>query len=609
MRGYRIYLPILALIARSGGTGVQSGLGARALIGALGVCISVSSAPLFAQAVPSPGQIRPPTREEIDRPAPPSASPAPRLKVEGDIERASCPLADPAYANVRVTISDAVFNNLKGAAAEELRPTYAPYLGTEQPVAVICEIRDAAATVLRRKGYLAAVQVPTQRIENGVVRFEVLYARVTAIRVRGEAGRAEGLIASYLSRLTQDDVFNRNNAERYLLLARDLPGYDVRLSLRPAGTAPGDLVGEVTVLATPVEVDFNAQNYAARDTGRWGGQLRAQFNGLTGLGDRTSISYFNTADFDEQSVLQVAHDFRVGPEGLTLGGRFTYAWTQPDLGVSTGNADLKARTLFASAEASYPFIRRQALTLRGALGMDFVNQKVNFIGPLSRDKLRVAYLRLDANAVDMAHAAAPRWRAAGSFELRRGLAIFDATNGCGGVACPIGQTAPSRLDGDPTATVVRLGGMMEYAFAKTLSVAVMPRLQYAFDPLLSFEEYSAGNYTIGRGYDPGTIIGDSGAGFQVEARAGRLSPLGGNFIFQPFAFVDAAWVWNKNMPSGFDPQRLVSVGGGVRASFANRFRLDVSLAVPTRRAGFQTERGDPRLLVSFTTRLFPWGGR
>lgn len=588
---------------------MQSGFGVRALFGALGLYVAVSSSPLLAQIVPPAAQIRPPTREEIERPTttPPAASP--RLKVEGDIERASCPLADPAYANVRVTITDAVFNNLKGATQEELRPTYAAYLGSEQPVAVICEIRDAAATLLRRKGYLAAVQVPTQRIENGMVRFEVLYARVTAIRVRGEAGRAEQLIASYLSRLAQDDIFNRNNAERYLLLARDLPGYDVRLSLRPAGTAPGELVGEVTVLSTPVEVDFNAQNYAAHDTGRWGGQLRAQFNGLTGMGDRTTISVFSTADFDEQQVVQIGHDFRVGPEGLTLGGRFTYAWTQPDLGVSTGAADLKARTLFATAEASYPFIRRQALTVRGALGMDFVNQKVDFIGPLSRDKLRVAYLRLDANAVDMAHLVTPRWRAGGSLELRRGLAIFDATDGCGGIACPAGQTAPSRLDGDPTATVVRFSGLMEYAYTPMLSVAVMPRLQYAFDPLFSFEEYSAGNYTIGRGYDPGTIIGDSGAGFQVEARAGRLSPFGADFVFQPFVFVDAAWVWNKNVSGSMDPQRLTSVGGGVRAAFANRFRLDVSLAVPTRRAGFQTEKGDPRLLVSFTTRLFPWGDR
>nr|WP_245842938.1 ShlB/FhaC/HecB family hemolysin secretion/activation protein [Sphingomonas laterariae] len=558
--------------------------------------------------MPVPSQIRPPTREEIERPVAPPATTAPRLKVEGDIERAACPLADPAYANIKVTITDAVFNNLKGATAEELRPAYADYLGKEQPVAAICEIRDAAATLLRRKGYLAAVQVPTQKIENGTVRFEVLYARVTAIRVRGDAGRTENLIASYLNRLTRDEIFDRNNAERYLLLARDLPGHDVRLALRPAGTGPGELIGEVTVLTTPIEVDFNVQNYAAHDTGRWGGQVRAQLNGLTGMGDRTIISLYSTAQFDEQQILQLGHDFRVGGEGLTIGGRFTYAWTNPDLGVSTGAADLEARTLFANVEASYPFIRTQALNLRGAAGFDFVNQKVDFIGPLNRDKLRVAYLRLDADAMDMAYLRAPDWRLAGSFELRRGLAIFDASDACNGIVCPGGQTPPSRLDGDPTSTLVRFSGLLEYAYSPMFSVAVMPRAQYAFDPLFSFEEYSAGTYTIGRGYDPGAIIGDSGAGFQVEARTGRFSPFtDADIAFQPFAFVDAAWVWNKNLPG--DPQKLTSVGGGVRASLANRLRLDMALAVPTRNTRFADQKGDVRFLVSLTTRLFPWGDR
>jgi hemolysin activation/secretion protein len=69
-----------------------------------------------------------------------------------------------------------------------MRAAWSPFVGSEQPVAVLCEIRDAAATMLRDKGYLAAVQVPTQQIENGVVRMETLYARITAIRARGETG-------------------------------------------------------------------------------------------------------------------------------------------------------------------------------------------------------------------------------------------------------------------------------------------------------------------------------------------------------------------------------------------------------------------------------------
>ena len=163
-----------------------------------------------------------------------------------------------------------MFNNLKGASVDEMRAAWAPYAGTERPVAVICEIRDAAATMLRSKGYLAAVQVPTQKIENGIVRFEVLYARVTTVRARGQVGGAEAKIAGYLSKLTEDEIFDRNRAERYLLLARDLPGYNVQLTLKPAGTGPGDLIGEVSVLRRPYAIDVTVQNLAARQTGTLG---------------------------------------------------------------------------------------------------------------------------------------------------------------------------------------------------------------------------------------------------------------------------------------------------------------------------------------------------
>jgi hemolysin activation/secretion protein len=46
---------------------------------------------------------------------------------------------------------------------------------------VICEIRDRAATILRNAGYVAAVEVPEQRIADGNVRFQVLMARLTGI--------------------------------------------------------------------------------------------------------------------------------------------------------------------------------------------------------------------------------------------------------------------------------------------------------------------------------------------------------------------------------------------------------------------------------------------
>lgn len=569
--------------------------------------------PAFAQAVPA-AAAAPPTREEIERAAPPpAAAPPSKLSVSGGIERAPCPLADARFAGIQVTLKGAAFDHLRGLAADDLKPAYADYLGKAVPLSAICEIRDAAATILRRAGYIAAVQVPPQRITDGVVHFDVLMARLVRLQVRGNAGKSERLLAAYLNKLTEQPLFNEKEAERYLLLARDLPGYDVHLTLRPAGGAPGEVVGEVTATRVPLIVSANLQNYGSHEVGRWGALVSAQANDLLGFGDRLTIGLFNSLQTREQTVIQSGYDVRIGGEGLMVGGRFTYAWTRPDIG---GGDPLKSHTMVASLEATYPVHRSQLWNLRAAGGLDVIDQDLRFQGTLvTRDHIRALYLRLDADYTDPLSIAGrpgysvamPKWRLAGSLEARRGLGILGASDPCG--ACNV-LPIRSRPQGDPTATLIRFTGYAEYHPVPKIGFSLSPRLQYAFDPLLSYEQYSGGAYTVGRGYDPGAVIGDSGAGVSLEAQYGRLAPATRtSFAYQPYVFLDAAWTWNRKLPLEHDPQKIYSIGGGVRVAWGDRARLDLTVAEPLRRAPAQASRGDTRFLLSLTTRLVPWSSR
>lgn len=541
-----------------------------------------------------------PTREELQGIARPDDTPPPQLTIEGGIERSPCALADPQYADVTVTIRDVQFNGLKGATPEELYPAWKPFEGQQRPVAILCEIRDAAATILRNKGYLAATQVPTQRIEDGTVELEVLYGRITAVRAIGETRGAEQKLQEYLGRLSENEIFDRNQAERYLLLARDLPGYNVNLTLRPADGEPGDLIGLVTVRRDRAALDFAIQNYGAESTGPVGGQVRAQFFGLTGLGDVTTLSYFASADFEEQHVVQAAHEFRPGGDGLVVGAQATYAWTTPDLGtaaaVGVPAVDLKAETLFAGISASYPLIRTQGQNLYVSTGFDYINQDVDFIAPLSRDRIRVAWIGLSYDEIDLARRA-PRYSTSASVQFRQGLDIFGASQVCIGPMCPQGQVNPGRIDGEPTSSVIRANATAEIALSELIALTLRPRAQLSLSGgLFGFEEFAAGNFTVGRGYAPGTIIGDSGVGLSTELRT-STQVLNEDFAVQPYVFFDMARVWNE-APDIDD--ELYSVGGGARMSLLRNFGLDATVAVPLKRAGLQTERGDIRLLFTLT---------
>ncbi len=576
--------------------------------------VSVAGLPtmLSAQtAPPAPPQPPTPTREELDRApiAPISKDSGQRVSDETKLERAPCALGGESFKDISISLSSVDFGDLRGINPELLRPSYSRYIGQTIPIATVCLIRDEAATILRSKGYLAAVQIPPQKIEGGSVKFDVLLAKLVNFQVRGNVGKAGGIISGYLEAIKSQPIFNVVDAERYLLLARDIPGYDVRLTLRPAGTNPGEVIGDVQVSYTPVEVDVNVQNYGSKAVGRFGGISQVRLNGLLGLGDQTTLGFFSTSDFKEQLVGQFGQEIRVGRQGLMLGGGLTYAVTKPAIGAGSA---LTSKTLIGSLTARYPLLRSQANNLNFSGGLDIIDQRARVAGSLiTNDKLRVIYGKIDVDAFDSESlsgtsgysSAEPRWRLAGTFELRHGIGALGSSLSCGTLV-----RCPSRAEGDATAFVVRASGYGEIRPLKNLAFSLAPRAQYAKKALLSFEEFSTGNYTVGRGYDPGILSGDRGVAAAGEIKLGSLIAKSAKSVaVQAYVFGDAAFVWNRDSDlRSMNAQKLYSAGGGVRLGYGQRINLDVGAAVPLKRAGLQTERGDVRILANLTVRLIPW---
>ena len=145
--------------------------------------------------------------------------------------------------------------------------------------------------------------------------------------------------------------------------------------------------------------------------------------------------------------------------------------------------------------------------------------------------------------------------------------------------------------------MIRGSGYGEFRPIRRLTFALGVRGQYATQPLLSFEEFSAGNYTVGRGYDPGTLLGDRGIGVQAEIRAGSVFPRSRKSVgLEGYAFFDHARIGNKDRLFVDDSSRkLSSVGAGARASW-NRFYVDAAVALPLTHVGLENKKPDPRFL-------------
>jgi len=568
--------------------------------------------PAHAQGLPEP-----PSRQDLTVGREASRGDRSTLTVEGDVERGPCPLADPAFAETRVTFATVEFAGLPGVPPQVLDPAWRDFAGREQPIAALCEVRDRAASILRGMGFLAAVQVPPQRIEaNGTVRMDVLAAKLIEVQLRGDAGNSERLIAAHLEPLTGREWFNTREAERHLLLLEDLPGYDVRLVLRSAGRAPGEVVGDVVIVRRPIEAVLGAQNFGARQTGREGAFAAATFNDLLGLGDRTTITAYATFEWDEQKIVTLAHDLALNADGLRLGASVLFGRSEPDL----GGAPFRTDSFTVEGHLSYPLLRRQEQSLFVSGGIEVVDQELQFGDtPISDDQLRVLFLHFDHELVDRDSIRGyggfsvrqPRWRSALSLELRQGLAGLGASDDCDPLADCLPPAVPiSNFAADPSAFVARLEGTLEARPVPLVTVAVRPLAQISDAPLLSYEQTSLGNYTIGRGFEPGVALGDSALGASFELRYGSLYPRSANaFALEPFAFLDVARTWVDDASVAPDPRRVLSAGAGLRGRWGDKVDFGVLVAVPLEPAGFQTGTPDPRVLFTVTTRLLPWGDR
>jgi hemolysin activation/secretion protein len=568
-------------------------------------------------ATPALGQaVQPPTREQVRRDQLDDrlSRPGDGVTVDPALARAPCPLADAQYADIRFTLSSASFAGIEEVEPGLLDPAWRGSVGRELPIAAVCDIRDRASAILNAAGYVASVQVPPQRIEGGAVQFDVIVARMTGLVIRGEPGPSGEQLRRQFEKLRSQPVFRRGEAERSLMLARDIPGMDVRLSLaRDVGpdARPGDLIGIVDVVMDRFQADFSVQNYSAGRTGPFGALLRAQINGITGLADLTELSVYSSQDPREQVVLQGRHEFGIGTDGLRAGINAVHAWTQPDV---TGPDVFDSTTFVGTLYASYPLVRAQVRNVVLSAGFDWIDQRIDFSGlDFSSDKLRVPFVRIEGGTIDRASAegrggytiAEPRLAMHGSIELRHGIGGFGASKGCGPgfIACTAPGVVPiARFDADPSALVIRYEGLLDFRPSPLWLVSLAPRAQYSPDALLSYEQFSGGNFTIGRGFDPGELSGDSGAGARLEFAYGTLQPETPDAIaWQGFVFWDTATAWIRNVSD--DPFTINSVGAGARFNIARRAFLEVVGAVPLDRAPFETKRDDFRLLLNLSIKL------
>lgn len=582
-------------------------------VAAMGVSAASAQAQQAGTAI-DPSSVQ--TRGQLDMPvASPQTGDATARVSSSGVDAGPCPLAS---SDISVAITSVEITAPGGGALPgeilQLLGGITPATGS-QPIRQVCDIRDEVQSRLRASRYVASVQVPQQRIDSGVLKLEVVSGRIVEMRVRGDVGPYESLLQRRIEQLQALDPLNEAEAERILLLANDIPGLTIELALSPASGRPGDLIGELAVSYRSFSLLANLQNYNATFLGRETGLLHAEFYGLTGQGDVTSITGQSTFDFKEQRIASLRHAMTLDSSGTALDLRATWAEARPDI----PRLDQRTVSIVAGIGVSHPLVRTVTDRLKISGGFEYSQQTAKFFqasgasSPLSRDRISTLYLRVDGSTAALDVTGLQVAGLSGSFEMRRGLDVFKASEANDNIPLragspQLGTFGTSRSDGTSLATVVR--GSLEgfYKIGPVFEMSGKLNGQWANTALLNYDTFAIGNFTIGRGYDPGANTGDRAIGFVLEPRANFKidEKLNG----QLFAFYEGVKLWNIG-PNATERNRYIaSLGGGTRLTLSQAVRLDLTYTHALDRpllTGALSRRPKDRVLASMTIQFVPFG--
>ena len=464
------------------------------------------------------------------------------------------------------------------------------FLGKEITLEHVYRIANAITKKYRNAGYiLSKAIVPAQKIEDGVVRIDVIEGYIDNVRVQGEVRGPKKLLNAYRKRLLKSRPLNAKDLERYLLLIDDLPGVSVKSVLTPSKDKQG--TSDLTLILE--NKTFNAHAGGDNRGTKFNGPFQlfagASENSFLGFYERLGVQGVVTSEVDELFYVNGFYEAPVSNEGTVMNLSASISNSKPGSSLEVFNVEGETHTF--SFGLTHPFLRSRGENLRGQLSYTHRNTKTDILGALdSEDRLRVVELGMIYDNAD-------RFRGINlvHFTVSQGLNILDATEP--------GSLNLSRSQGQSDFTKVygQLQRLQQLAPSWMLLASVAG--QYSFDKLLASEEFGVGGSAFGRAFDPSEITGDQGVGAKLELQKAFQTKQKFLRNLQAYAFVDYGSVWNRiTTPTGEKQQELASAGVGTRFNLTEYLSGYVEVTKPLNRQVASEGNRDPRVFFSLSAR-------
>ena len=480
------------------------------------------------------------------------------------------------------------FEGARAVSAQSLEESWRDFAGKAVSLPDLTTIARRAETIYARRGYpFVAIVLNPQQVADGAVVYRVVEGRISELSILGADPSARRQASVAFAPLVDRAPLKGAEVEAAYERARAIPGLTVVGALHRGATAGGmDLL--VQTKREPWYVYADVNNLYPDALGPWGVLLGADHRGGSRFGDQASAQIYESLDGGRQTIARLSYQRGIDERGTTVVASVLGAWASP--GREVAPLDLATNVFDGRIAASTPLVSRIQQSLNATASFEIDNQQTRVFGQttLSDDKLRILSLALSG-----------AWRfpreavAGGTVELRQGV------GGLGGSS--LGNPNLSRPGADPRATVAKFAFEGLSPALHKLRFDLRLEGQTSSAPLAASEQYTVGNLTIGRGYQPGANFGDKAIAGAIEARLGPYPLRNSRFSIEGFGFFDDVHVWS-NATGGEMSRSLHSAGGGIRLQTADRVRIELTYAkafTPPLGLGEATPGGRVLLNISF----------
>lgn len=520
-------------------------------LASVAIAACLAETPLYADMLPGsvmPEQVSRSLQQQQPQPAAPTMGTVEETKTE-------TPPLSPEVQKLKFKLVQIKLQGNKIFSDKQLDELIKPSIGKSISVADLFVIVQNITNYYRNNGYIISRAIlPPQHVKNGVVVVQVIEGYLDQVQVIGTPHGAKCLIQDYGKKIAMKQPLDLTRMERYLSLANEVPGTRVRAVLAPSkkktGAADLMLQTENKIFTGYLSYD----NYGTLYIGPQQMTANIALNSAINSGDSTSFTFTKTPKGGELTYADLNYSGALNAEGTRylLGG--TRAHTYPLFVLRPSQVDGTNDNYYLNV--SFPVIRSRTQTLNYTVGFNYLDSNTTTLDePLYTDHLRNLDLGIQYSFSD-------RWYGANMLgaNLRQGLPFAGYTH----------------QDNPDTAMTSRPGGLGDYtkltfqasrlqAITGPWTVLGVMRAQWAFNPLLSSEQFTFGGSVLGRGYDPAELIGDRGLAGSLELRYDWNVAKFWVQSLQFYTFYDVGQIWNLlTTPSTPFSQSGASAGAGVR---------------------------------------------